>query len=175
MNMKLSILVTIALAVSFYGCHLPAAKSPTETKAADQLVEAIQIKDQVRALELIESGHPIEGKADQKNEPAYWAIATNNKDALEALIKHGLELDTDWGIDGGNLLTNAVQFGHMTIVRVLVEAGAPVIRDPTKGRSPLYSSIIYGHKEIEDFLRSKGAKLNDWDMDAFDRLGLNEE
>jgi len=115
------------------------------------------------------------GRTEQKNEPAYWAIATNNKQALETLIEYGLDLDFDWGAGRGNLLTNAVQFGEIRIVRVLVESGASVNQESRTGRSPLYSSIIYGHKDIEDYLRARGAKLNDWDLEAFELLGINKK
>jgi ankyrin repeat protein len=171
--MKLIQLLLLVFAVSLGGCQ-SSDNTGTASETRDPLVSAIQKKNQVRILELLEAGYPIEGRTEQKNEPAYWAVVTNNSKALESLIEHGLELDTDWGMHGGNLLTNAVQFGHFDIVRILVESGAPVLRDAENRRSPLYSSVIYEQKEIEHYLRSKGAKLNDWDLEALEQLGINK-
>jgi len=141
-----------------------------DTDSADPLVDAIQKRNQDLILDLITTGYPIEGRTEQKNEPAYWAIINNNQEALKTLIEHGLDLKTDWGFGRGNLLTNAVQFGHMDITKLLVESGTPVTRESKFGRSPLYASIIYEKKDIEEYLRSKGAQLNDWDMAALDQL-----
>jgi ankyrin repeat protein len=108
----------------------------------------------------------------QPNEAAYWAITENDIQAMRLLIRHGLDVNYDWGETGGTLLTNAVQFGHIEIVRLLCDAGASTYRDSKFGRTPLYAAIIYDQKEIEQYLRGRGARLNEWDLDAFRVLGL---
>jgi hypothetical protein len=40
------------------------------------------------------------------------------------------------------------------------------------GRTPLYAAIIYDKKDIERYLRERGARLNEWDLDALRVLGL---
>lgn len=167
--MKSIPITALTFLVTLCGCYSP-EKNSAGIEFTDPLVVAVQMKDHERMLDLIESGYPIEGRTEQKNEPAYWAIATNNKAALQALIEHGLDVNHEWGFKGGNLLTNAVQFGYSDIVKVLVEGGAVVSREPKYGRSPLYASIIYDKKEIEQYLRSKGAEFNDWDLEALGQI-----
>jgi ankyrin repeat protein len=168
-------IVSLLLAAVFVaGCHTP-QKNALDIEVEEPLARAILMRDYNQAVNLLEAGHPVEGRSDHRNEPAYWAIFGGDEDGLKLLIDHGLDVGYDWGERGGNLLTNAVQFGQMNVVRILIEAGASVTRDPEMGRSPLYSSIIYGHEDIEDYLRSKGAKLNAWDLEAFGRLGINLE
>ncbi len=94
---------------------------------------------------------------------------------MRLLIRYGLDVNYDWGEKGGTLLTNAVQFGHIEMGRVLCEAGASIYRDPRFGRTPLYAAIIYDQKEIEHYLRSGGARFNDRDLDALRLLGLQNK
>lgn len=126
-----------------------------------------------KAQRLLQGGYPVACKAAFSNSPAYWAIAQGDMEALRLLIRFGLDVNYDWGEGHGNLLTNAVQFGHLEQVQILVESGASVIRDPKRGRSPLYAAVIYDQRVIESYLRGRGAQFNQWDTEAFRVLKMN--
>ena len=57
--------------------------------------------------------------------------------------------------------------------RNTTKLGASVARESQYGRTPLYSAIIYGHQDVEDYLRAQGARLNEWDLEAFRILGIS--
>jgi len=107
-----------------------------------------------------------------KNSTAYWAIVYDRPEIMKLLIDHGLDVNLDWGASGGNLLSNATQFGHTQVLRVLLDAGALTGRDSKLGRTPLYSAIVYRQTEAEALLIKHGAKLNQWDRDALATLGI---
>jgi hypothetical protein len=166
--------VALTILMTCYGCHTaPTSQPQDEAGLDDPLVIALLHKDYSSAEQLLANGHPVGGRSSFKQAPAYWAISEADMKALELLIRFGLDVNYEWGIQGGNLLTNAVQSGHLDQVRLLVEAGASVTRDSQYGRTPLYSAIIYGQKDIEDYLRSQGAQLSEWDLDSFRIIGIN--
>jgi ankyrin repeat protein len=141
----------------------------------DPLVAALRRKDYQSARFLLESGYPVSGRASYPQTPVFWVIAENNIQGLRLLIHSGLNVNYDWGKTAGNLLTNAVQYGHLEQVQLLCEAGASVNRKPQFGRSPLYSSVIYSRHDIERYLRGRGARFNKWDTEAFRTLGMKLE
>lgn len=153
-----------------------AAFSLTDLQGSDQsgrddpLVAALIRRDYSSTLCLLASGYPVSGRGPVCQAPAYWAIAQNDAKGLRLLIDSGLNVNYEWGKDGGNLLTNAVQFGRLELVRLLCEAGAAVKRHPRFGRSPLYASVIYDHPAIERYLRARGARYNRWDIAALKKL-----
>ncbi|AGA25901.1 Suppressor of fused protein (SUFU) [Singulisphaera acidiphila DSM 18658] len=55
-----------------------------------------------------------------------------------------------------DVLSNAVMDGHLEVVKMLVEAGA-AINAVSNGYSSLSFALMFGHKEIEQYLRSVGA------------------
>jgi ankyrin repeat protein len=138
----------------------------------DPLVAALLAKDYPTAARMLRGGYPAGGRAVFEQAPAYWAIAEGNADALRLLIQFGLNVNHEWGQGRGNLLTNAVQFGHIDQVRLLVDSGASLIRHPIYGRSALYAAVIYDRKDIEEYLRKHGAKFNEWDLKAQKVLGV---
>ena len=138
----------------------------------DDLVVSVMEGNRQKVAALLKSGYPVAGKSKPANEPAYWAIFQNNAAILQVLIDYGLDVNFDWGFDGGNLLTNAVQFGRKDAVDILLKNGATTKRDTKYGRTPLYAAIIYSQVEIEKLLAQKGAKLNSWDIAALRQLGI---
>jgi ankyrin repeat protein len=171
--MNLVLCAAIALTVNCFDCACVTAQRTVDKLGLDDpLVIALLQKDYSSAAQLLKRGYPIGGRASFNQAPAYWVIEEGDAEGLRLLIRFGLNVNFDWGKEGGNLLTNAVQFGHIEQVRVLVEAGASLVRDSRYGRSPLYAAVIYGHKDIEHYLRDRGAQFNEWDLDAFRVLGI---
>jgi hypothetical protein len=168
MNFQNSIIACILL--FFCSC----GTSVRHEEEGDSLINGILLGDYARMELILRSGYPAMGRTSIQNEPAYWAITQNDSRAMAMLIKYGLDVNFDWGDQGGNLMTNAVQFGNIEIVKLLLASGAKVNRDFKNGRSPLYSSVIYSHADIELLLMERGASFNEWDKDAFKVLGLGE-
>lgn len=162
-----------AAALCILGCaHHGVAPVDFDDVGRDPLAVAVLMREYETATRLLDHGYPVRGKSVQPNEAAYWAITGNDIQALRLLLRHGLDVNCDWGETGGTLLTNAVQLGHIEIVRLLCDAGASTNRDPKFGGTPLYAAIIYDQKEIEQYLRGRGARLNEWDLNALRVLGL---
>jgi ankyrin repeat protein len=105
----------------------------------------------------------------------YEAIANNRPDIVEALILAGASPNYDWGPKAGTPLSNAAQFGHLEVVRRLVERGAEVNISRASGFSALYRAVVYGHRETAAYLRQKGAVLTDRDRKALRDLGIRED
>jgi len=168
----ISQLVAIGLLGACFGCRSVLETQPKDEAGLDDpLVMALLQKNYSTATQLLKGGYPVGGRSVFKQSPAYWAIAEGDLEALRLLIRFGLDVNYEWRKEGGNLLTNAVQFGHLEQVRLLVDSGASLVRDSRYGRSPLYSAVIYDQKAIETYLRLRGAQFNDWDLDAFEVLG----
>lgn len=163
----------LVLFVGFFGCRTADDRTVHDPSGVDDpLVVALLKKDYASATRLLAAGYPVSGRAPFRHAPAYWVITEGDVEGLRLLIHFGLDVHYDWGKEGGNLLTNAVQFGHLDLVQLLCESGASVFRDAQLGRSPLYAAVIYKHPSVERYLRDRGARFNDWDNDAFKTLGL---
>jgi ankyrin repeat protein len=162
--------------VTGFGCSsIPDRQPVDEAGIDDPLVIALVQKDYSSATRLLKRGYPVGGRAVFKQAPAYWAITEGDVEALRLLVKFGLDVNYEWGKDGGNLLINAVQLGHLDQVQLLCESGASLLRDAKLGRSPLYASVIYDHKPVERYLRDHGARFNEWDIDAFRVLRMTPQ
>ena len=149
------------------GCaHLLDRRPVDRTGADDPLVVALLHKDYRAAVRMLQKGYPVAGRSTFADAPAFWAMARGDSEGLRLLIRFGLDVNHEWGKDGGNLLVNAVQFGNLELVQVLCEAGASPLRDARYSRSPLYCAVVNGREAIERYLRGRGAKFNDWDLEA---------
>ena len=171
MKHKQLLIFIMSLIGLFIGCT--ANRNMPLSCTDEEIRSAIFDGDQTKVLNCLKAGFPVSGNTNHPNEHAFWAIMQNQKDILQLLINYGLDVNYDWGFEGGNLLTNATQLGHIEIVRLLLENGASTYRDPQNGRTPLYSSIAYGKKEIKMLLLIYGAQFNSWDKEAFRSLEEN--
>jgi uncharacterized protein len=169
------IFLATSICLILISCNQNGTTSSIDDTDADQLIELAVTEGNVAEVKrLLDEGFPVEGTSDHVNAPAFWAIYSDQSDILRILIEHGLDVNFDWGFDGGNLLTNAVQIGHTDIVRILLESGATTERDPEMGRTPLYAAVIYREDEIRQLLIDHGATLNSWDREALPKLGYEE-
>jgi len=174
-KLTLGIILVAAAILMLVGCKEQNPSIRDDGSCNDDQIELAVIKgDANKVRKCLEQGFPVSGTSSHVNAPAYWAIAENKPEIFNILIRHGLDVNFDWGFNGGNLLTNATQFGHVAIVRILLENDASTERDPINGRSPLYASMIYDKQEIKALLIEHGAQLNSWDRDALIQLGIRE-
>ncbi|MEX1013493.1 MAG: ankyrin repeat domain-containing protein [Waddliaceae bacterium] len=62
------------------------------------------------------------------------------------------------------LLHRSAQFGHMEIVKALIEAGVDLNTQTNYGYTPLHLAADNGHKEVVEALIEAGAKVNTQDI-----------
>jgi len=95
--------------------------------------------------------------------PLIWAAACNRTDAAEWLLHHGADVNqkaTFGGLHGQGItaLHIAAQYGHLPVVRLLVERGADrSIHDDLYHSTPVGGATYFGRIEVRDYLRSLGA------------------
>lgn len=164
--------IVLNMKIRYYGLLLLllvlSLSCATHTDGTSRIVEAIQAGDNKLLRREINRGEPPSGDKDNYNLPIYLAILRGNRSAISILIGAGVDPNYDWGSEGGTLLTNAAQLGHLHIVQLLVSLGADV--NLTSGHSALYRAIINHHTDVVCFLRANGATLNERDEMALLRL-----
>ena len=95
--------------------------------------------------------------------PLCTAASYNSITAARWLLEHGAKLEFE--INGEKhvaCLAAAAHQGYLEMVKLLVEHGADI--NAVWGDPPMNSlafAVMYGKKDVEKFLRSKGAKLPD--------------
>ena len=115
---------------------------------------------------LLKKGAKIEGTSTRPNSPIYFAIIKANIAIVKRFLDLGVSSNYAWPKHGGTLLTVAVDFNHLNIVKLLVERGADVNFIGNGNYSPLYRSIFSDYFDIFKFLLSKGARLSERDKVA---------
>ncbi|CAK9038268.1 unnamed protein product [Durusdinium trenchii] len=109
----------------------------------------------------------------REGDPLIVAAENNHFDVVKALLEHGvadekvlarylLQVDTE---DEDPLmqtpgLVTAAHVGHLGLVKILLEAGAPRDKADQFGRSPLFIAAGNGHLEMVETLLSARAVLN---------------
>jgi ankyrin repeat protein len=82
----------------------------------------------------------------------------------EALLRAGADVDAVDG-DGETLLHIACCFGHLSLVRMLVQVGGADVnrRNTITGQTPLHWSSVFGHTAVARLLIQAGA---DWQAET---------
>lgn len=125
---------------------------------------------------LLKNGANPRGSNNYPNQPVYIAITENYSKIVDILIKAGINPNYRWTkTDGSSLLTNAIQFGHYSVVNVLIANGADVNLTGSKGLSPLYRAIISNQYDLMLLLLDHNAKLNENDKLALKKLNWFED
>jgi len=106
----------------------------------------------------IDSGADI-NETDRDWFPLLMAVACNNEDVVELLLKSGAEYDKTDG-QGLTSLALAVQEGHVKPMTMLLEHGADVDRCTTSGTAPLFLACGNGDVEAVQVLIQHGADVN---------------
>jgi hypothetical protein len=113
---------------------------------------------------LVEFGADIHAPDGYGDPPApegviYTAAGNGAINVVRWLLDHGAKVNYHVeGITRCFPLTAAVIGGHLDVVKLLVEHGGADINAVWRGQNALSCSIMYGQKEIEAYLRFKGAR-----------------
>jgi ankyrin repeat protein len=121
--------------------------------------DAVWSVDGVRSMkEKMEAAKP-----DIPSEPLYWAARYGNMPAVRALLKSGVDVDTDL-FGGFTPLHCASRHGHTPVVKALIEAGADVKKRYTyhvcSGYTVLHLAAVKGHVSVITELIKAGADVN---------------
>ena len=119
--------------------------------------DAVWSVDGVRSLKAkIEAARP-------PFEPLYMVAFYGNMPAVRALLKSGVDVDTDL-FEGYTPLHVAARHGHTPVVKALIEAGADVDKRFRSARGHSYTSLhraaVRGHAPVITELIKAGADVN---------------
>jgi len=125
--------------------------------------DAVWSVDGVRSMKAkIEAARP-----GYSFEPLYWVASYGNMPAFRALLKSGVDVDTDL-FKGYTPLHIAARRGHTPLVKALIEAGADVGKITCGSQqTPLHRAATTGHASVITELIKAGA-----DVKATDDAGL---
>ena len=123
--------------------------------------DAVWSVDGVRSLKAkMEAARP-----DYNFGPLNWAAYYGNLPAVRALLKSGVDVDTDL-VKGYTPLHCAAEHGHTPVVKVLIEAGADVDKEAYRGFTSLHHAAVTGHAPVIKELIKAGADVNTTDDDG---------
>jgi hypothetical protein len=129
-------------------------------------------RDYVEMLPIfVEFGADINAPDDRFGEPSpegviYTAACAGAVNAVRWLVEHGAKVNHQ--VDGVTrcvALTGACCDGHLEVVKLLVERGGADVNAVWMRRNALSDAMMYGHKEVAAYLRSRGA-LEPWQLAA---------
>ncbi len=96
--------------------------------------------------------------------PLIWAAVCDRREAVEWLLDHGADINqkaTFGGLSHGQGITAlhmAAQYGHMAVVRLLVERGADrTIKDDLYRATAEGAAKHFGQSEVWEYLKAAGA------------------
>ena len=99
------------------------------------------------------------------SEPLNWAAYCGNVPAVRALLKSGVDVNTDL-FEGYTPLHVAARQGHTPVVKALIEAGADVHKEAYRGFTSLHRAAVTGHAPVIKELIKAGADVNTTDDDG---------
>ena len=137
-------------------------KHGADVNAKDQqgrsalMTAALQGKAEVVRL-LLEKGASVDASDKDGWTPLMDASWSGDPLAVRLLLDKNADVGAQT-IRGETALINAVRSGNAEVVRMLLERGAAVDTKPRFGQSPLQIAQKFDYKEIEELLKSAGAK-----------------
>ncbi|KAL3467439.1 ankyrin repeat-containing domain protein [Aspergillus heterothallicus] len=101
---------------------------------------------------LLELGAEVDSKDHEGHTPLWFALLGHADDAVKVLRAHGAALPHLEPKDVADLLSNAVEYGNLTIAALLLGTGIdPNVRDEY-GRTPLVIAAYEGQKSMVELL-----------------------
>lgn len=123
-----------------------------------QITKLITTADHQRSSEM---------SAEARVEMLSSAAFDGNADLVRDLIHQGVDINATDKDSGWTALMSGAAQGHITVVQLLLAAGAEVNRDLPSGKTALSEAAYWGRTEIVKLLISAGANLNSADSDGW--------
>ena len=112
---------------------------------------------------LLAKGAIVNTRDDHGGTPLIWAVAREKEGLANLLIKNCADVNYTLDILGSQGMTPlhfAAGHGELSVVRMLVAAGAKINARDDRGRSPLYIAARSGWTQIVDVLLRSRADVN---------------
>ncbi|MBP5467998.1 MAG: ankyrin repeat domain-containing protein, partial [Candidatus Riflebacteria bacterium] len=90
----------------------------------------------------------------------YYHAATDNREYLEILLKHGGDLKSVQ-YDGMTILHAAAMNNNIDLAKRVLDAGVPIEKKNNSGKTPLYYAIKNNCYDMVKFLVENGAKIEE--------------
>ena len=88
-------------------------------------------------------------------------INSGNKEKVKELISQGINLDYNEDTSLGQTpLMRSIEQGDLSLVKLLVDAGASIDKKNNRGGTPLYCAVEINKIHIAEYLLSCGANIN---------------
>ena len=125
----------------------------------EELYSIVSAGGNIKKLEeLISKGVSLETQFSNGQTPLAVAIGNGQYEIVKYLLKKNLKTDWDNPAEGrSTALYLAAGWGHLQIVKLLLDHGLNPNGIPGDTLSPLNSAIVQGHKDIVSLLLEKGA------------------
>lgn len=107
---------------------------------------------------LWEHGADVNIRGSKDRTPLFHAIERSNETTVRALI--ALHANVNIGAFGETPLMLATQIGNISILEILIKAGAQIDAQDYRGQTALHRAAICGHEGVAQLLKDKGADLN---------------
>lgn len=137
--------------------------SPDPQEVLDEALVWACKSNRVNVLERLMKAGARLGADPYRGTPLIWAAACNRTEAVRWLLDHGADIDqkaTFGGLQHGQGITAlhlAAQYGHMPVVKMLVERGANrSIRDDLYQATAEDGAGHFGQTAVRDYLRRSG-------------------
>ena len=152
----------------------------------ENLIEAIKAGDNSRVQQLLQANPQLIRSKDVPLSPILLSIYMGKNEITTLLLETGIELTlheasacgdlnrirsildqhperiNEYGSDGFTPLGFAAYFGHIELVKIMIERGADVNFHSKNAQNvaPLHSAVSAKHTEIIDLLIKNGADIN---------------
>ena len=142
------IITTILMAVLFSGTVFA-----TETKVADDLIEAVQTIDLVSLNVLLSEGAAIDTVDTEGNTPLMLASRIGNPRMLRIILVHNPDIHVR-NNNGETALMIAAENGQLSVVEQLLSKGADMHGKNNAGLTPLDLATRFGHRQVINMLKN---------------------
>ena len=109
---------------------------------------------------LLDKGADPKEKVNHGLTPLMIATQGGKYDTAKLLIEHGANIDNHENLFGNVPLHLAISFGHIRILRLIIENHASIDFKALDGATALTYAVNYREKEMAEILIKSGANVN---------------
>ncbi len=157
-------------------CIVSGVLSAMDSDLTAKLVEAIKTDDDGQLVEVMKQGVDVAEVIPLEQiygvTPMLWAARLGNTQIVQKLIDSGVPVNVAYDFDDENTLLIAgttfcsspfhfaCEYGHTSMVKLLLRNGANVDAVNYLGHTPLHNAVANKHNDIVVLLVQAGARLN---------------